>query len=147
MVTDMSGIDGNLKLNTQLVPAHASQPPTQSNVDTAPRLSVPEPLPVPVPSVSSKELGREAQALKGESVKQLSKNLEELQAAVKTLNVAMRKAPTSLHFSVDSASHRFVVNVTDNDTGELLRSLPGDAILKFAENLESLKGVLFDETF
>jgi flagellar protein FlaG len=40
-----------------------------------------------------------------------------------------------------------VVNVTDNDTGELLRSLPGDAILKFAENLESLKGVLFDETF
>jgi flagellar protein FlaG len=61
--------------------------------------------------------------------------------------VAMRKAPTSLHFSVDSASHRFVVNVTDNDTGELLRSLPGDAILKFAENLESLKGVLFDETF
>ena len=145
MVTDMSGIDGNLKLNTQLVPAHASQPPTPSNVDTAPRSSVPEP--VPVPSVSSKELGREAQALKGESVKQLSKNLEELQAAVKTLNVAMRKAPTSLHFSVDSASHRFVVNVTDNDTGELLRSLPGDAILKFAENLESLKGVLFDETF
>ena len=145
MVTDMSGIDGNLKLNTQLVPAHASQPPTQSNVDTAPRLSVP--VPVPVPSVSSKELGREAQALKGESVKQLSKNLEELQAAVKTLNVAMRKAPTSLHFSVDSASHRFVDNVTDNDTGELLRSLPGDAILKFAENLESLKGILFDETF
>jgi len=143
MVTDMSGIDGNLKLNTQLAPAHASQPPTPSTVERAPRL----PEPVPVPSVSSKELGREAQALKGESVKQLSKNLEQLQAAVKTLNVAMRKAPTSLHFSVDSASHRFVVNVTDNDTGELLRSLPGDAILKFAENLEALKGVLFDEKF
>ena len=139
----MSGIDGNLKLNTQLAPAHASQPPTPSTVERAPRL----PEPVPVPSVSSKELGREAQALKGESVEQLSKNLEQLQAAVKTLNVAMRKAPTSLHFSVDSASHRFVVNVTDNDTGELLRSLPGDAILKFAENLEALKGVLFDEKF
>jgi uncharacterized FlaG/YvyC family protein len=28
-----------------------------------------------------------------------------------------------------------------------LRSLPGDAILKFAQNLESLKGVLFDDTY
>ncbi|MDB9969380.1 flagellar protein FlaG [Porticoccaceae bacterium] len=141
----MSGVDGNLKLNTQLAPAPAAQPPMPSPANTVPIKSVPEP--VPVPTVSAQELGREAQALKGESLKQLSKNQEELQAAVRTLNVAMRKAPTSLHFSVDSASHRFVVNVTDNDTGELLRSLPGDAILKFAEHLESLKGVLFDESF
>lgn len=98
----MSGIDVNLKSNTQLAAA---------------------------------------QALKGESIKQFSDNLEEVQAAVKILNSAMRKAPTSLEFSVDSASHRFVVNVTNQDTGELLRSLPGDAILKFAQNLESLKGV------
>jgi len=53
----------------------------------------------------------------------------------------------ALQFSVDSASHRFVVNVTNKDTGELVRSMPGEAILRIAQNLESLKGVLFDELY
>lgn len=139
----MSGIDVNLKSNTQLAAAPVQHRPMPSPANPEPSV----PAPAPVPSISSQELGRDAQALKGESIKQLSDNLEEVQAAVKILNSAMRKAPTSLEFSVDSASHRFVVNVTSQDTGELLRSLPGDAILKFAQNLESLKGVLFDDTY
>ena len=141
----MSGIDANLKLTTQLAPAPVPHKPAPSPAAAAP--SIPAPAPVPVTTISSGDLGREAQELKGESVKQLSKNLEEVQAAVKTLNAAMRKAPTSLHFSMDNASQRLVVNVTDKNTGELLRSLPGDAILNFAENLESLKGVIFDATY
>ena len=139
----MSGIDANLKLTTQLAPAPVPHKPAPSPAAAAPSI----PAPVPVTTISSGDLGREAQELKGESVKQLSKNLEEVQAAVKTLNAAMRKAPTSLHFSMDNASQRLVVNVTDKNTGELLRSLPGDAILNFAENLESLKGVIFDDTY
>ena len=139
----MSGIDVNLKSNTQLAAAPVQYKPMPSPPNAVPSV----PAPVPAPSISSQELGRDAQALKGESIKQLSDNLEAVQAAVKTLNSAMRKAPTSLEFSVDSASQRFIVNVTNQDTGELLRSLPGDAILKFAQNLESLKGVLFDDTY
>jgi flagellar protein FlaG len=139
----MSGIDVNLKSNTQLAAAPVQHKPMPSPANATPSV----PAPVPVPSISSQELGRDAQALKGESIKQLSDNLEAVQAAVKTLNSAMRKAPTSLEFSVDSASQRFIVNVTNQDTGELLRSLPGDAILKFAQNLESLQGVLFDDTY
>ena len=139
----MSGIDVNLKSNTQLAAAPVQHKPMPSPANATPSV----PAPVPVPSISSQELGRDAQALKGESIKQLSDNLEAVQAAVKTLNSAMRKAPPSLEFSVDSASQRFIVNVTNQDTGELLRSLPGDAILKFAQNLESLQGVLFDDTY
>jgi len=134
MVKDMSGIDGNLKLNTQLTPAPAPQkPPTSA--------------PVSVPTTSIQDVSRDVQATKGESAKQLSQNLEDVKAAVKTLNITMKKAPTSLQFSVDSASHRFVVNVTNKDTGELVRSMPGEAILRIAQNLESLKGVLFDELY
>jgi len=39
------------------------------------------------------------------------------------------------------------VHVTNKDTGELVRSMPGEAILRVAANLESLKGVLFDELY
>jgi len=134
MVKDMSGVDGNLKLNPQLAPAPGPQKPSHS-------------VQISVPTTSIQDVSRDVQAIKGESAKQLSQNLEDVKAAVKTLNLAMKKVPTSLQFSVDSASHRFVVNVTNKDTGELVRSMPGEAILRFAQNLESLKGVLFDELY
>ena len=134
MVKDMSGIESNLKLNTQIAPVASPQRPTPSE-------------PVSVPTKSIQDVSRDVQATKGESAKQLSQNMEDVKAAVKTLNIAMKKAPTSLQFSVDSASHRFVVNVTNKDTGELVRSMPGEAILRIAQNLESLKGVLFDELY
>jgi flagellar protein FlaG len=73
--------------------------------------------------------------------------MEDIKAAVSKLNAAMKSAPTSLQFSVDTASNRFIVSVTDKDTGELVRTIPGEAILRVAHNLESLKGVLFDELF
>ena len=40
-----------------------------------------------------------------------------------------------------------VVQVTNEETGEVVRTLPGEAVLQIARNLESLKGVLFDEAF
>ena len=39
------------------------------------------------------------------------------------------------NFSVDEASKRFVVQVTDKNTGELIRKLPGDAVLRIALQL------------
>lgn len=137
----MSGIEVNLKLGTPPAPAPAATQPASGSVKAAPSE------PVAAATKSIQEVGRDVQVTKGESIKQLTQNLEEVKAAVKTLNIAMRKAPTSLQFSVDSASHRFVVNVTNKDTGELVRTVPGEAVLRFAENLESLKGVLFDELY
>ena len=137
----MSGIEVNLKLGTPPAPAPAAARPASGSAKAAPSE------PVAAPTKSIQEVGRDVQVTKGESIKQLTQNLEEVKAAVKTLNIAMRKAPTSLQFSVDSASHRFVVNVTNKDTGELVRTVPGEAVLRFAENLESLKGVLFDELY
>ena len=76
MVTDMSGIDGNLKLSTQLAPAPAPQKPAPSE-------------PLSVPSTSIQDVSRDVQAVKGESAKQLSQNFEDVKAAVKALNIAI----------------------------------------------------------
>ena len=103
--------------------------------------------PTPIPTTSIQDVGRDALSTKGESIKQLNENMEDIKAAVSKLNAAMKSAPTSLQFSVDTASNRFIVSVTDKDTGELVRTIPGEAILRVAHNLESLKGVLFDELF
>ena len=80
-------------------------------------------------------------------MQQINEAIEHLDDAIEALNAAVRKVPTSLHFSIDDASNRFVVQVTDTNTGEIIRKVPGDAILRIARQIESLKGVLFDDKF
>jgi flagellar protein FlaG len=67
-------------------------------------------------------------------------------AAVIEINQVFQSANTSLAFYVDKSSQRFVVEVKDTNTGESIVKFPGEAALKIAENIESLKGVLFDKT-
>ena len=99
------------------------------------------------PKVSIEDVSRVVATRKDESLQQVKETLKHLDDAIEALNAAVKKVPTSLHFSVDDASKRFVVQVTDTNTGEVIRKVPGDAILRIARQIESLKGVLFDEKF
>lgn len=99
------------------------------------------------PAISIQDVSRVAAARKDESLQQINETLKLLDDAIEALNEAVKKVPTSLHFSVDDASKRFVVQVTDTNTGEVIRKVPGDAILRIARQIESLKGILFDDKF
>ena len=99
------------------------------------------------PTITAQELGQQAASRKGESVSQLNEMSERLHDAIETLNAAVKKTPTALSFSRDESSKRFVVQVTDTNTGEVVRNLPGDAVLRMSRQLDSLKGVIFDELF
>ena len=100
-----------------------------------------------VPKISVQEFSRVTAEHKTELMDQISSNLEKLDDAIEALNTAVQNVPTNLNFSVDKASKRFVVQVTDTQTGEVIRKLPGDAVLAMAKQIESLKGVLFDDMF
>ena len=64
----------------------------------------------------------------------------DLSEALKSLNQS-----TALNFSVDSTSNRFVVRVTEPESGAVVFEVPGEEILRVARNIESLRGVLFDK--
>jgi flagellar protein FlaG len=70
---------------------------------------------------------------------------ERLDAAIQTLNERMAKGPKKLSFSVDEVSNRYLVVVTDQRNGEVIRQVPAEAVLRVAHNIEALKGVLFDK--
>lgn len=70
--------------------------------------------------------------------------LEEIAA---TLNAEMQFRERKLNFSVDEISKRILFSVTDKESGEVIRQVPPDAILKVSHNLEALKGVLFDDKY
>lgn len=100
------------------------------------------PQPTPAPSVD--ELQTKNVVARASSAAD-AKNVEaEIQQALEKLK-SLESAPNNLRFSIDDVSDRIMVTITDEKTGKVVRQLPSEAILRVAHNIESLKGVLFDE--
>lgn len=70
---------------------------------------------------------------------------EDLHRAVDQLNLNLQKMNRDVNFSVDSATGRDVVRVTNSNTGEVVRQLPYVETLNFLRNLENMMGLIFDQ--
>ena len=99
------------------------------------------------PKISPDRVKSVADNVKAETFNELTENHADFKKAVVEINKALEKIPTTLAFQVDETSKRFVVNVADISTGEFIRQIPGDAVLRIARQLESLKGIIFDDKY
>lgn len=99
------------------------------------------------PTIAPEKLKSQADSTKAATMNQLNQNHQDFKKAVIEINKALEKIPTSLAFQVDETSNRFIVNVADISTGELIRQIPGEAVLRIARQLESLKGIIFDDKY
>ena len=86
----------------------------------------------------------QAQEKKIHSSKYLTSVKEKLDEISELLNFEMKARSTNLNFSVDEPTNRVVVKVINNDTGDVIREVPSEAILSVSKNIEALKGILFD---
>ena len=68
----------------------------------------------------------------------------QIDETVAMLNSQMEKNKFGLGFSVDKVADKNVVVVRDTSTGDIIRQLPSEAVLKVAQSIESLKGVIYD---
>ena len=124
---------------------------TIDTVNTGRGAGAPEPRPVAPrpepaqPKVGIQELAAKSEATRNETASEMQKLQERLQEAVSTLNERMHSSQQSLSISVDKASKRFVVTVTDRNSGEVIRHIPGETALRVAHNIDALKGVLFEK--
>ena len=69
---------------------------------------------------------------------ELRQNLDE---AVNFLNSQMSTKKQGLGFQVDSVLGRPVVTVKNTTTGEVVRQIPNQEVVRFAHNLEGMKGL------
>jgi flagellar protein FlaG len=74
---------------------------------------------------------------------QLRKNLHE---AVENLNKQVERNGRGLNFSFDERLHRPVITVRNTATGEIVRQIPNEVIVRVAHSIEDLKGLLLDQT-
>jgi flagellar protein FlaG len=74
--------------------------------------------------------------------KEMQRNLQE---AIDRLNEQMKNNGRQLNFSVDKAINRTVVQVKNSETGEVIRQIPDETLLRVAHSIEQVKGMLLDE--
>ena len=72
----------------------------------------------------------------------MRKNLEDI---VRRMNDQVKQSNANLAFSVDEVADRFVVSVKQSLSGEIIRQIPDESILRVAHSIEKLRGLLADK--
>ena len=68
---------------------------------------------------------------------------QNLQDAVRMLNQQMSSTKRGLGFQVDEAVGGPVVTVRSAESGEVIRQIPNEVVVRVAHNIEKIKGLLF----
>jgi len=63
-----------------------------------------------------------------------------LDKALREINQSMQAWSTSLQFEVDPEAQRLVVSILDSQTGEVLRTIPSEAVIRVAKMIVNLQG-------
>ena len=106
-------------------PAHASSQATGSSaiqIPDTPKVQAPKPV-----------------AIKFDA----SEVRQNLQEAVGMLNQQMSSTKRGLGFQVDEAVGGPVVTVRSAESGEVVRQIPNEVVVRVAHNIEKVKGLLF----
>jgi flagellar protein FlaG len=88
----------------------------------------------------------EAEQEKLRSLGTLQSVNESIDDAVEVLNQALSLRNTAASITRDEELNRYLVTIRDKESGEVVREIPDEALIKFARNLQELRGILFDET-
>lgn len=77
----------------------------------------------------------------------LEEGLKKISDIVAQMNQEMQSQQRGLSFSYDDAINTHVVTVTSAESGEVIRQIPTEVVVRVAHNMEKLKGMLFDGKF
>ena len=87
-----------------------------------------------------------AQVVVGGPAPSPATSVQQVRAAVDTLNRAMQDTNQNLEFSVDNTTHQTVVKVMDMQTGDLITQFPSKAALAIAHSIDQYqRGLLLSQ--
>lgn len=67
-----------------------------------------------------------------------------LDKTLEQLNDSMQAWSTGMRFDVDEEAQRIVVSIVDSSTGEVLRTVPSEAVIRVAKMIVQLQGGAID---
>ncbi len=104
--------------------SHPHEMPLQGSSSAAPKVQAPKPIDIKV------------------DVEKMRANLKE---SLEKINQLMRDGGRSLNFSMDEKLGGLVILVKNAETGEVVRQIPNDAVVRMAHSLDDFKGMLLNE--
>lgn len=75
---------------------------------------------------------------------QLDNSRRQLEEAVQELKRTADTAGRALGFRIDPAVTGSIVTVSNMETGEVIRQIPDEVVVRVAHSIEKMKGLLFD---
>ena len=72
----------------------------------------------------------------------MRKNLQE---AIERINKMVSDGGRALHFSIDDKMNTPVIVVKNRESGEVIRQIPSEVVIKVAHSIEDLKGMLHNQ--
>ncbi len=97
--------------------------------------------PAPVASTAAPE-AVQAKSHVPVDMERMKQNLE---VTIGRLNEQMRDGGRNVTFAMDETLGRPIVVVRKEDTGEVIRQIPNEVVVKVAHNIEALKGMLMNK--
>ena len=70
---------------------------------------------------------------------------QNVEVAINRLNEQMKQSSRGLNFSMDEKLGRPVVTVRNESTGEVVRQIPNEVVVRVAHNIDELKGLFHNE--
>ena len=117
-------MDMSVKLNLSY-PAAKSTPTVVESAIEKPLTSV-----TPVADIETQGKGREA-------------DQRQLKTAVQAIEKFVQSVKRNLEFSIDEGTGKVVVKVIASDSGEVIRQIPNEEVLKLANSLNDASSLLF----
>ena len=127
----------------QEIQSKVPQPPVR------PEISVPSPK--AGETVSTPQVAKEAAAPAPQPAKPVinfdpEKERKELEEAIHKLNEMLKDTSRTLSFSMDVKLGRPIVFVKNLSTGEVVRQIPNEVVVRMAHAIEDFKGMLHNKT-
>ncbi len=132
-----------------ITPAHSAPSLSTSAAHKAPAASVVPPGPASAEpeqaesSVAKVKLQAPEKVDLGFSAKEMRENIQE---AIDRLNQQLKANGRDLSFQMDEEINRPVITVRNIETGEVVRQIPSEEIIRMAHSIEEGKGLLFNES-
>ncbi len=121
---------------------HSPQTPMAADFERPP--AVPEAAVTVTPPSDARGSGSATTGPGSGEVTNVYDSTNPLEKALSLVNNSMEAWSTGMRFDMDEEAQRLVVSITDSQTGEVLRTVPSDAVIRVAKMIVQLQGANID---
>ncbi|MHA3902312.1 flagellar protein FlaG [Castellaniella sp. WN] len=94
----------------------------------------------PVDDAQSSRFGKHADSRELGLRQPIEPPKSSLEKALESVNDSLKAWSTGMRFEMDEEAQRLVVSIVDSTTGEVLRTIPSEAVLRVAKMIVQLQG-------